>query len=91
MSKELKRNVNYHSDFQKLAFGRSGFRVIDSSFTPVADEYYTAFAVIEDAVITTTGNQGDNLSSEAISEGSTIYGLFSSISVASGKVIAYIC
>jgi len=87
-------NITNPSNFQLQAFGQKGLRNIASGFTPVADEFYRAFTPIEDAVVTATAAtnvvNGDSLTSVAIPAGVTIYGLFSAISVASGRVIAYI-
>jgi hypothetical protein len=46
--------------------------------------------VLADAVVTLTSEEGDNLSAVTLLAGSTVYGLFSAVSVSSGTVIAYI-
>ena len=87
-------NINNPANFQLQAFGQNGLRNIASGFTPVTDEFYRAFTALEDSVVTATAAtnvvNGDSLTSVTIPAGITIYGLFSALSVASGRVIAYI-
>lgn len=83
-------NITNPVNYQLQAFGQKGFRVVTSSFSPVSEEYYRALTVTSDAVVTVTSEEGDNLSAVTLLAGSTIYGLFSAVSVSSGTVIAYI-
>jgi hypothetical protein len=83
-------NLNATPNYQLQAFGQRGFRQIDSSFISIDGEYYRAFLVVNDAVVSVTSEEGDNLSFVTLIAGTTIYGLFSSIAVQSGLVIAYI-
>jgi len=83
-------NIQAEPNFYRQSFGQKGFRRITSSFSPISGEYYRAFTVISDAVITTTPLEGDNLSAVTLLAGTTVYGLFSAISVSSGALIAYI-
>ena len=83
-------NLNATPNYQLQAFGQKGFRVITSSFSPVSGEYYRAITVLADAVVSVTSEEGDDLSSVTLLAGSTVYGLFSAVSAASGTVIAYI-
>lgn len=83
-------NVTNTANYQLQALGQKGFRKINSTFTPVAGEYYRAFMVMSDAVVSATAESGDSLSFETVLTGTIIYGLFSSIVVESGAVIAYI-
>lgn len=64
--------------------------MVTSAFTPVSGEFYRAFTVTSDAVITATSEEGDSISAVTLLAGTTIYGLFSAVSVTSGRVIAYI-
>lgn len=83
-------NVTNPANYQLQALGQKGFRKITSTFTPVADEYYRAIVVVNDAVVTTTSESGDNLTSESLLAGTIVYGLFSAVSCSAGVVIAYI-
>ena len=83
-------NINNPANFQLQAFGQKGFRNIGPSFVSVSGEYYRAFIVINDAVVSATSEEGDNLSFETIISGTIIYGLFGSIAVQTGSVLAYI-
>lgn len=83
-------NIINPGNFQLQSFGQSGFRNVSPSFVSINGEFYRAFVVINDAVVSVTSVAGDNLSFETIIAGTIIYGLFSSIAVQSGSVIAYI-
>ena len=84
-------NINNPANFQLQSFGQKGFRVIDSSFTPVADEYYRAVYALTDSVVSTVNLHGDDFTDKDVIQGSSLYRIFSSVVVdAGGKVIAYI-
>ena len=83
-------NLTNPVNYQLQAFGQKGFRIIGPSFVSVSGEYYRAFIVINDAVVSATSEEGDNLSFETLIAGTVIYGLFSSVAVQSGSVLAYI-
>ena len=83
-------NVNATPNFQRQVLGQKGFRKLRTGNTSTVGEFYRAITVLADASITTTSESGDSLSSEAIPAGVTIYGLFSSITIVSGDVLAYI-
>jgi len=83
-------NIQAEPNFYRQSFGQKGFRRITSSFSPISGEYYRAFIVINDAVVSATSEEGDNLSFETLITGTIIYGLFSSVAVQSGSVLAYI-
>lgn len=77
-------------DFQASSFGDYGFRLIESGFSQPAGEVYRAITFVEDSVITVTCANGDGLTAEAFAAGLTIYGKFNTISVSTGRVVAYI-
>jgi hypothetical protein len=77
-------------DFQASSFAEYGFRLVEAGFSKPAGEVYRALTFVEDSIITTTNDNGDGLTSETFPAGLTIYGKFNTISVASGRVIAYI-
>ena len=83
-------NINAAPNYFRQSFGQKGFRLITSSFSPVSGEYYRAFTVTSDAVITATPLEGDSLTAVPVFAGTTIYGLFSAVGVSSGVAIAYI-
>ena len=83
-------NVNATPNFQRQVLGQKGFRKLTTGGSSTSGEFYRAITVLDDAVITTVSEAGDPLTSEAIPAGITIYGLFSSITVTSGELIAYI-
>lgn len=77
-------------DFNASSFGEYGFRLVEAGFSQPAGEVYRAITFVEDSTITTTTDAGAALSSEVFPAGLTIYGRFNTISVSSGRVIAYI-
>jgi hypothetical protein len=83
-------NINNPANYQLASFGQFGFRNITSGFSPVSGELYRAVTVLSDAVVTVTPSSGDSLSAITLLAGTTIYGLFSAVSVSSGRVLAYI-
>jgi hypothetical protein len=76
-------------NFYQTSTGDYGFRLVSSTFSQPAGESYRALQIIADATVTTTTLVGDGLTSEALTAGTIIYGKFDTVSVASGKLIAY--
>ena len=76
---------NYNANLQ--AFGQSGFDYVTTG--TINSHTYIAISALEDASISATAVGGDSLSSVTIPKGMTIYGKFSSITVSSGKILAY--
>ena len=83
-------NVNATPNFQRQVLGQKGLRSIRTGGTGTVGEHYRAITVLADAVISTTADAGDSLSSVTIPAGVTVYGLFSAVTVTSGEVLAYI-
>jgi len=83
-------NVNATPNFQRQVLGQKGLRKISAGGSGTSQEFYRAITVLADTVISTTADSGDSLSSVSIPAGVTVYGLFSSVSVTSGEVLAYI-
>lgn len=83
-------NVNATPNFQRQVLGQKGFRKLRTGNTSTVGEFYRAITVLADASITVTSEAGDDLTTETVAAGITIYGLFSSVTVVSGDVLAYI-
>jgi len=84
-------NLSNPSEYRRQVFAQDGFRVVDNTFSQPAGEAYVALYVISDVTgLTTTTPSGDALSSISLVAGSVIYGNFSTVSVATGQLIAYI-
>ena len=83
-------NVSSPVNFQRQVLGQKGFRKLRAGGAGTAGEFYRAITVLADASITLGSEAGDDLTAETIPAGVTIYGLFSSITVVSGDVLAYI-
>lgn len=76
---------NYNANLQ--AFGQSGFDYVTTG--TINSHTYIAITVLATASISVTSAGGDDLSSVSVPAGVTIYGKFSSITVASGRVLVY--
>ena len=83
-------NVNATPNFQRQVLGQKGFRKLRTGSASISGEFYRAITVLADASITVTSEAGDDLTTETVAAGITIYGLFSSITIVSGDVLAYI-
>lgn len=89
----MSTSLYFSKDYQKLSFGDNGLRVISATETSVSGETFGAIQVIEDSTISCDNNTdaGDSsISSLGLTSGTIIYGNFDDISVASGKIIAYL-
>lgn len=73
------------------SMGGYGGEVIDDTdaHTPTSPYNYVAIQAIEDSTITAVGDI-DGLSAISVSAGFVIYGTFTSITLGSGSVIAYL-
>lgn len=84
-------NLTNTGDFQNAAFAQNGFRVIDSTFSQPAGEKYVAIYCMAVATnVTTTTPAGDPLGGIDMQQGMVVYGDFTTVSVGTGTVIAYI-
>lgn len=84
MAQKLQRDAN----FNLQAFGQAGFDSVGASET-VNSHNYIAITALDDVVISATASEGDSLTSTTIPKGLTIFGRFTSITVTSGKILAY--
>lgn len=78
------------SEYNAAAFGQNGFRVITSGGGNVVGETYVALQALADAVVTATAENGTSPSSLSIPSGAVVYGAFTTVTAASGTVLAYI-
>lgn len=83
-------NITNPVNYQLASFGQSGFRKISTGQTGTSGEQYRVIYALENATISVTSVNGDSLSAQAILAGTSIYGLFSAVSVSSGSILAYI-
>jgi hypothetical protein len=83
-------NINAAPNYFRQSFGQKGFRRITSSFVPVAGEEYRVIVPLVDSVVSATALAGDSLTAATLPTGLGVYGLFSSVTVTSGTVLAYI-
>ena len=80
-------NIVKEGNFYQTATGDYGFRVVAGGAS--TSDSCRAIQALEDSVVTTTTSVGDALSSVTLTEGTIVFGKFDSITVASGKVLAY--
>jgi hypothetical protein len=90
-------NVSLLQQLCELGMGARGFEFIsdNAEHTAPADMVFTALAVVEDAVFTklvaAAGAEvtGNSMLNETLPAGDIIYGRFTSVQLASGKIRAY--
>jgi hypothetical protein len=86
-------NYFYQGNVNLGQFGQFGLRVLTGNANPAED--FVAIQVLEDAVISATLVAYDNqigdasITSLALTAGTVIYGRFTALQVASGRIIAY--
>jgi hypothetical protein len=83
-------NINATPNYQLQGFGQSGMRTISTSQAYVEGEYYRVLVATQDSTISATSVIGDNITSLQVYAGTTIYGLFTAVSVSVGEVTAYL-
>jgi len=80
-----------NSFLQAQAFGDYGSEYIVTGETGTVNTVFKAITALEESSLTLTQPKGDTtLTTIPVPAGVTIYGTFTSISVVSGKVLAYI-
>lgn len=72
-----------------LSMGQKGFTYLSSGGTTSTTERIIAIFCIADATVSATSVVGDSLTSVDITQGMTILGQFSEVSVSAGSVLAY--
>lgn len=80
-------NLANPGNYQQAAFGQKGFEYLASG--NVAGNF-NAVQVIADATVSVVASNGDNLTNVDLPAGMTIVGRFTSVTISSGKVLAYI-
>jgi len=89
----MSSNLYSTSEFQKLSFGDKGLRIISAGSSSVTGENFCAIQAIENSTIScdidTVG--GDtSITSLTLVAGGVIYGSFDDVSIAAGKIVAYL-
>lgn len=83
----------FSADFQKAAFGHKGLRILGAGESSAGGEKFLAIQVVADAQVdfTSSAGAGDTTITNLVLEaGFIFYGDLTSITVDSGKVIAYL-
>jgi hypothetical protein len=83
-------NINNPVNYQLQGFGQNGVRTISTDQLYIQGEYYRVLVAEEDSYVTAVSVLGDDLTAEFVYAGTTIYGLFTEVSVTSGSLTAYI-
>lgn len=84
-------NLNNTQNYQLASFGQNGFDYLKSGNLTVTGNHWNAIQVLETASITAlTSVSGDSISSaQTVNAGTVIYGLFTTVTISSGVVLAY--
>jgi hypothetical protein len=73
----------------RLAFAEKGLEIYSAGENS-SDKLFCSISVLEESVISISNvANSDAIVSLTLSAGSTLYGVFSGISVTSGKIVAY--
>ena len=83
-------NLNNTQNHQLATFGQKGFDYLSGTASTSLATHYNAITVLDDCVLTVTSTTGDSMSSVEVPAGVTVYGLFTSVSIAGGSILAYI-
>jgi hypothetical protein len=83
-------NLNNPANYQLQSFGQDGMRTISTTQAYVEGEYYRVLVATEDSTLSATSMVGDDLASIDVYAGTTIYGLFTAVTVTAGEVTAYL-
>ena len=80
-------NLANPGNYQQAAFGQKGFVYLSGSDSTSGN--YNAVQVIADATVSVVATNGENLTTVDLPAGMTIVGRFTSVTISSGKVLAY--
>jgi hypothetical protein len=83
-------NINNPAKYQLQSFGQDGMRTISTTQAYVEGEHYRVLVATEDSTLSATSMVGDDLASIEVYAGTTIYGLFTAVTVTAGEVTAYL-
>jgi hypothetical protein len=83
-------NINNPANYQLASFGQFGFRLLNVGDSGLATEQYRVLYALENSTITVVSSTGDSLTSQPVLAGTSIYGLFTSVTADAGTVLAYI-
>lgn len=80
------------SDIEKASIGHLGGVYITgtAATTPEAGKVFVALLAIEDTVINTSASNITGLTGISLTQGMVLYGRFTSVTLTSGKVLAYL-
>jgi hypothetical protein len=83
-------NIQADVNFRRQVLNQDGTRYATGPYTSSPDDVFRSFVALTDCVITATSVSGDSLTSQAISAGTVVYGLFTSIVVTSGTAALHL-
>lgn len=86
----MSSNLQSPAGFHLAAFGQHGFKHLSATGTATATGDFVTIQALAETEITVTVKKGDALTNVTIPAGMSIYGQFTSITVVSGGVLAYI-
>jgi hypothetical protein len=80
-------NIQADVNFRRQVLNQDGLKYVTGPYTSYNQDDFRAFTAVTDCVVSCTSYVGDSLVGEVIPAGTTIYGLFSSITITSGNAI----
>jgi hypothetical protein len=80
-------NIQADVNFRRQVLNQDGLKYVTGPYTSYNQDDFRAFTAVTDCVVSCTSYVGDSLVGEIIYAGTTIYGLFSSITITSGDAI----
>lgn len=81
--------INNVSTFQRQRFNQEGFVEITNGDPTIPEEFISIMCLADATGIIATNLNGDNLSGLSLKAGMVIYGKFTNIQVATGRIVAY--
>jgi hypothetical protein len=84
-------NIIKDSNFYQTSTGDYGFRILSGTDTSTVGESFRSIQVLNQCVLSTTTSVGDAIPNTiTLKAGTVIFGKFDSITMVSGKIIAYL-
>lgn len=83
-------NIQADSNFYRQSLNADGVKYVTGPYTSLYEDVFRAVTVTTDSVVSVTSYVGDSLSNQFLLAGTEIYGLFSSVTIHSGKAVLHL-
>lgn len=83
-------NVQADVNFYRQSLNADGVKYVTGPYTSLYEDVFRAVTVTTDSVVSVTSYVGDSLSNQFLLAGTEIYGLFSSVTIHSGKAVLHL-